>query len=104
MELLLGPDETVEGSFTIFGPDNRLVVGVVSSSDLRMEILTKEFSGAPYEVSFRYDAHGLSKGDVIQGTFRIVSNQGEYSLPFVVTVRHDHIASSLGDIKNLFQP
>ena len=102
VELLLGPDETVEGSFTIFGPDNRLVVGVVSSSDLRMEILTKEFSGAPYEVSFRYDAHGLSKGDVIQGTFRIVSNQGEYSLPFVVTVRHDHIASSLGDIKNLF--
>ena len=30
------------------------------------------------------------------------SNQGEFFLPFVVTVRLDHIASSLGDIKNLF--
>ena len=102
IELLVSPGETSEGSFTIFGPENRLVTGKVSSTDIRMEILTETFSGSPYEVSYRFNSVGLAQGDVLQGNFRIVSNQGEYFLPFVVTVRHEQIASSLGDIKNLF--
>ena len=102
VEIALGPDEEVEGSFTIFGSENSPSVGRVSATDLRMEVITPEFSGSPYEVSYRYNARGLSKGDVLQGEFRIISNQGEYTLPFVITVRHDHISSSLGDIKNLF--
>ena len=99
---MVSPGETSEGSFTIFGPENRLVTGKVSSTDIRMEILTETFSGSPYEVSYRFNSVGLAQGDVLQGNFRIVSNQGEYFLPFVVTVRHEQIASSLGDIKNLF--
>ncbi len=102
VELSMGPDETIEGSFTIFGPENRLVCGKVTTNDLRMEIITEEFSGSPYEISFKYHAEGLSGGEVLQGDFRIISNQGEYQLPFLVTVRIDHVASSLGDIKNLF--
>ncbi|MCR5669498.1 MAG: DUF5717 family protein [Butyrivibrio sp.] len=102
VELSMGPGENLEGSFTIFGPENRPCYGHVSSTDIRMEVLTEEFSGSPYEVSYRFSSKGLAQGDVLQGDFRIISNQGEYVLPFVVTVRLDHIASSLGDIKNLF--
>ena len=102
VELYLGAGESVEGSFTIFGPEERLLVGEISSTELRMQVITRDFSGTPYEASYRFDATGLSKGDVIQGDFRIISNQGEYYLPFVVNIRLDHIASSLGDIKNLF--
>ncbi len=102
VELTMGPDETIEGSFTIFGPENRPVSGIVTTSDLRMEIITGEFSGSPYEISFKYNTAGLSGGEVLMGDFRVVSNQGEYLLPFVVNVRIDHVASSLGDIKNLF--
>ncbi len=102
VELSMGPDETVEGSFTIFSQENVPVYGKVTATDLRMEILAGEFSGSPYEVPFRFNAKGLTKGDVLKGDFRIVSNQGEYVLPFLVNVRIDHIASSLGDIKNLF--
>ncbi len=102
VELSLEPGESVEGSFTIFGPENTPVYGKISSDELRMEVLTEKFSGSPYEVSYRFSAKGLSQGDVLKGNFRIISNQGEYVLPFVVTVRVEHIASSLGDIKNLF--
>ena len=102
VELYIGAGEVVEGTFTIFGPEDRLLVGEISSTEVRMQVITRDFSGTPYEASYRFDATGLSKGDVIQGDFRIISNQGEYYLPFVVTVRLDHIASSLGDIKNLF--
>ena len=102
VELTMSPGDRVEGSFTIFGPENVPFYGEVTSTDLRMEVVTPEVSGSPYEVSYRFNAHGLSKGDVLKGAFRIISNQGEYELPFVVSLRVDHIASSLGDIKNLF--
>lgn len=102
VELTMRPGETVDGSFTIFGPENAATYGSVSSNEIRMEVLTPSFSGSPYEVSYRFNAKGLSKGDVLKGEFRIVSNQGEHVLPFVVSIRVDHIASSLGDIKNLF--
>jgi hypothetical protein len=102
VELSLSAGEVVEGSFTIFGPEGKLVVGEISSTDVRMELLNHDFSGSTFEVAYRFNAKGLSKGDVLQGDFRIISTQGEYFLPFVVTVKLDHIASSLGDIKNLF--
>ena len=102
VELSLEPGEVVEGSFTIFGPENTPVYGHISSTEIRMEVLTGDFSGSPYEVSYRFNAVGMSQGDVLKGQFRIISNQGEYELPFVVTLQLDHIASSLGDIKNLF--
>ncbi|MBQ6587093.1 MAG: hypothetical protein IJI01_00275 [Butyrivibrio sp.] len=102
VEISLSAGEIVEGSFTIFGPEAGLLVGEVSSTEMRMQVITRDFSGTPYEVSYRFNGKGLAKGDVLQGDFRIISNQGEYFLPFVVTVRLDHIASSLGDIKNLF--
>ncbi len=102
VELSIGPDEMSEGTFTIFGPENRPCYGSITSTDIRMEVLTPKFSGSPYEASFRFDGTGLHGGDVLQGEFRIISNRGEYILPFVVIVRPMHIASSLGDIKNLF--
>ena len=102
VELSLGTGETIEGTFTIFGPEGRLTEGRIYSSDVRMEVLTPEFSGSPFEATYRFNAIGLTPGDVLQGEFRVISNQGEYLLPFVVSVRLDHIASSLGDIKNLF--
>jgi hypothetical protein len=102
VELSLGTGETIEGTFTIFGPENRLSEGHIYSSDVRMEVLTPDFSGSPYEASYRFNAIGMTPGDVLQGEFRVISNQGEYLIPFVASVRLDHIPSSLGDIKNLF--
>ena len=102
IEIGLGPGEAATGSFTIFGSENALLEGKVTSSDLRMEVITPDVSGSPYEVSYRFNALGMSHGDVLKGDFRIISNQGEYVLPFVVTVRSQVVASSLGDIKNLF--
>ncbi len=76
--------------------------GTVSSTEIRMEVLTDSFSGEKSEVSYRFRGEGLSGGDVIKGHFRIISNRGEYMLPFSVTVEQPKISSSLGDIRNLF--
>ena len=102
VELSTKPGEDVEGSFGVKGPRNRVVEGTISATELRMEILTPMLAGSEDEIGYRFHAEGLSGGDVLQGNFRIISNQGEYLLPFVVSVEMEHIESSLGDIRNLF--
>ncbi len=102
LELNIKPGEVLEESFTIYGPKDRVVQGLISTSELRMQVLTADFSGYEYEVGFKFDGTGLSAGDVIKGEFSVISNQGEYQLPFVVNVEISHVMSSMGPIRNMF--
>lgn len=102
LELSLTAGECREGTFRIRGTENEAFYGSVSSNDLRMECLDTEFSGNGEEIPFRFHAENLTEGDVVKGEFYVVSNQGESYLPFLVTVQHTVIESSLGEIRNLF--
>lgn len=102
IELSVQAGEMAEGSFTIYGPEGILTEGYVVSSDLRMECLTSSFAGSQDEIFYRVDVSDRKAGDEIKGAFHIVSNQGEYYLPFSVIVKAAVIESSLGKIKNLF--
>lgn len=102
VELALHADETVEGSFQVYGPEGSMTEGYVVSSDLRMECVTKEFSGREDDIHYRFSACGMEAGEEIRGSFTVISNQGEYCIPFSVSVEPEIIDSSLGNIKNLF--
>lgn len=102
IELSLHADEVAEDFFTIYGPAGRMTEGHVISTDLRMECVTQEFSGSEDEIHYRFSAHGMEEGEEVKGAFNIISNQGEYYLPFSVTIIPETVVSSLGNIKNLF--
>nr|WP_300869918.1 DUF5717 family protein [uncultured Acetatifactor sp.] len=101
IEFSIQKGQQYEGSFRILVPPGLYTGGMVYSSDWRMECLTEEFSGEE-EIAFRFHGEKLEEGDVVKGTFDVVSNRGEYYLPFVVSVEHDMPESSVGTIKNLF--
>lgn len=100
--LSLQADTISEGSFFVYGSEGAVTEGTVTASDLRMTCVTKRFGGSEDEILYRFDAAGMEAGQEISGSFSIVSNQGEYELPFQVTVLPDEITSSLGEIRNLF--
>ena len=102
IELSLHEGENYEGSFTIFGPENEVTEGVVSSTRLRMKCLVNRFSGPKEEILYFFDASGMTEGDAIKGEFRIISNQGEYYVPYDVKIVSGTLQSELGNIKNLF--
>ena len=52
IELSLREGEDYEGSFTIFGPENEVTAGIVSSTRLRMRCLTERFSGPREEIQY----------------------------------------------------
>ena len=100
--LSLQADTACEGSFFVHGPEWAVTEGTVAASDLRMECVTKRFGGSEDEIFYRFNASGIEAGKVVKGFFSIVSNRGEYELPFEVEVVADRIDSSLGEIRNLF--
>lgn len=102
IEITLQEGESYEGSFTIYGPENELTEGTVSSSRLKMSCMVEQFSGQVAEVPYFFDASGMAEGDNLKGEFRIISNQGEYFIPYDVSIVEATLESGLGNIKNLF--
>lgn len=102
IELSLHADTACEGFFLIYGPKDQVTEGHVISSDLRMECVTETFSGSQDEILYRFDARGMEVGEEVRGSFHMISNHGEYYLPFFVSIVPEMIDSSLGNIKNLF--
>ena len=102
IEISLNRGEVFEGSFRIFAAQGRFTNGTVLSSDLRMECLTKEFIGCDEEILYRFHGENMEEGDVVKGNFYVISNQGEYYIPFVVSVEYVLLESSIGVVRNLF--
>lgn len=102
IEICLKAGEDYEGSFHLIGKPGYITNGYIYTSDSRMECLTKQFFGTEEEIGYLFHGKGMEIGDVLQGNFYVVSNQGEYELSFVVMVSGKTVSTSLGAMKNLF--
>lgn len=101
--LILAPGALYEGTFTVYGNGDGETCGYVTSTDQRMECVTDEFHGMEDIIGYRFHGEHLRNGDVVKGEFHIVSNRGEYRLPYEVLMDREPIVSSVGEIRNLFQ-
>ena len=102
IEISLSQGTIYEGSFHILSASEGYVKGSVISDHLRMECMTDQFTGSDAEIFYCFHGENLEEGDVVKGSFSVVSNRGEYNLPFVVNVEHGVLNSSIGTIRNLF--
>ena len=102
VEITIRKGEVYEGFFEIKTLQKGFVNGYVTTTDYRMECLTTQFSGTDKGIAYRFHGEYMEEGDVVKGAFNVVSNTGEFYLPFVVTVEHFSLQSSIGPIRNLF--
>lgn len=93
--------EIVEDSFAIHAAD-KYTEGKIYSSDTRMRVHENTFSGEETQVSYCFDGTSVEAGSSIRGEFVLISNRGEYVIPYHVSVQKPRMQSSLGTIKNLF--
>ncbi|MCL2253087.1 MAG: DUF5717 family protein [Lachnospiraceae bacterium] len=97
LELYAGQD--YEGSFRIYGHNTE---GYVYTDNLNMELYNHEFVGTESEIAFCFHTNKSLPDDLHDGEFIIVSNCGEYIIPYHITIIPRKLKSSLGIIKNLF--
>lgn len=102
IELELRSNQLYTGSFNISGRSGSLTEGHIYCNDLRLELITDYFCGQSEEIGYNFSAVGLEGGDIVKGEIYIVSNRGEYYIPYSVSIRPEEITSSIGVIKNLF--
>ncbi len=99
MEALEGGD--APGEFAIRSGSRSPARGAVYASDARMECLTPSFEGEEAVIRFMYHAGGLIEGDIGKGEFSIVSDMGEYVIPFTVSIARRCAETSIGQAKTL---
>ena len=92
--LALEKDEVREGFFTVTGEPGQVTEGYVSCDEERMECLTSFFSGSVENIEYRFDSRGMREGEERRGRILIVSNRGEYEVPFQAVVVHKELVSS----------
>ena len=97
IEESLIPGEQAENSFVIYGPKGKAVNGYVLSSNPMVRLLTNEFAGARETIAYQ-----VREGqEEIRGEFRILSDHGEYTIPYHFTQQSGMSQSSLGPVRSL---
>ena len=102
IDTVIPPGELYEGSFTLKSVTETIVTGQIYTSSMRLVCRTDSFEDVEKEIPYVFDPTGLEAGDVVKGDIQIVSSAGEYYIPFVFSIVHNTIESSLGSVRNLF--
>lgn len=99
--ITVGEGEVYHGSFQIENRSGMSIRGLVYASSVRMRLKEQGFEGNPVTISFTYNASGLEPGNVENGKFTIICNNGEYTVRFSMVVERPYVITSYGKIQRL---
>ncbi len=84
----------------IISSDNGLhMKGLIYSSNSRVKILNDSFGGIRNRISYEVNGKYLEYGDVIEGSFYLVTNAGEKEIPYSFDVQPGLSGQILGQLK-----
>lgn len=86
LQIRVSPGGISEGQFVVAGPSGTAVTGFLISDSFHLQLRRDSFAANPDRISWRFDAGSLREGEVSEGTIGIVTNRGEYRLPFKAEV------------------
>lgn len=92
----------IKGSFSIHSMTDKKVKGKVLVSDPRVQCQETAFHSEQVEISYYFDASDVEPEEIISGSFVLITNFGEYEIPFEFSHPKEEMTSSLGEIRNLF--
>ena len=102
IEMTFDKAEQREGTFQIKNVALTPMEGFILSDNMRMQCVTPIFRGDSAEIIYNFDSTGMEPGDIVKGELQIISNKGEYNLPYVVRREKHYLHSTMGNIRNLF--
>lgn len=81
--------------------ENQKVQGYVSSSHRRVVPEVSQFSGTTVKISYGVDVEGMSPGESFSGYLNLLTNFGEYQIPFEIEIEKIPVTSTSGQITTL---
>lgn len=92
----------IRGSFSMESMYGKEIKGKVIVSDPRVKCQESVFQGESVKISYYFDGTDMEPEEVISGFFMLITNLGEYEIPFSFSYPKVDLNSSLGEIKNVF--
>lgn len=95
-------DGIAQGSFSINSISDKKIRGKVLVSDPRVQCQEIVFNSERVQISYYFDGSDMEPEEIVSGSFVLITNFGEFEIPFEFSYPKEEMNSSLGEIKNLF--
>ena len=95
-------EKQISGSFFLESMSEKPIKGKVIVSDPRVKCSESVFQSKNVKISYYFDGSDMESGEVVSGLFMLITNFGEFEIPFTFSYPKEEPGSSLGEIRNLF--
>lgn len=102
IQMLLPTGGTARGSFSIDSQNGIDARGLLYSDSAYLVLKENSFIGKHTTIHYEVFAEDVKPGKQQKGAIQIVSDAGEITIPYEITVEEKYMESSMGKIKNLF--
>lgn len=103
LQFSMQPEEQKEGSFFVENIGGGKLKGIIYSNSEHMIVKTKMFGNGRTMIRYQAEVGKGRKQGTITGSLCLVSNGGEWYLPFEITIQNKSMTSSMGEIRDVFQ-
>ncbi len=90
--------DSKEGELTIKSKNGLPIKGVVCSTDAHVSFEHDSFDGTENTIKYKITTENLAPGQIVSGTISVVTDAGDYAIPFGITMKERAIHTSAGDI------
>ncbi len=102
IEITTDTDQISQGTFQVLMPSEEKLEGYLHTTSSRMQCQVQEREARKIVFSYAFNSNGLEEGTTHKGNISLISPFGEYYIPYVISICHFTMESSIGSIKNLF--
>lgn len=99
IEEVIGAGEAVRQDICLTSENSLHIKGLAYSSNIRVRVINQAFGGLRNHISYEVNTVHLEHGDVIKGSFYLVTNAGEKEIPYSFRVEYGNSGQILGGLK-----
>ncbi len=93
----------MQGAFEVNSGNAQKIKAMVYDSRYLFKIDPHNFIGRTQTVEYSFDARKWEKGEKLSGTIYLVTDGGEYSIPYDIEITEPTVETSIGDLSDMFQ-
>ncbi len=101
IHIKIRPDDRLQRQLYFATEQHDRIRGYIHSTNRRFVPSLNTFSGTDIELTYGIDGMGMQVGDICSGSLSLITNVGEFQIPFMIEACRDRIETSEGEIDSM---
>lgn len=103
LQLNIEAGSLYQGSIEVYSANDRKMKAMVYDNRYLFKIEPHNFIGKSQTVELTFDARKWEKGEKLSGIIYLVTDGGEFRIPYEIEITTPTVASSIGELNDMFQ-